>query len=470
MIFVVEDDRVLRSSVVEYLRHARHDVEEFSDAESALASARESPPDLAICDLQLPGMGGLELMEKLGQLDGAIVRIAVTAHSSAKTAVRAIRSGCYEYLEKPVDLDRLERLVQRALHEKRQKRELAWLRGAPEGGPSAVDGILGDSEAVVNLRHQITAFAQLAADAPPVLIIGETGVGKGLAVRALHEARFSRDAPFIELNCAALPASLVEAELFGYERSAFTDAKQAKPGLFEVAGGGTMFLDEISEFSLEIQAKLLKVLESRSVRRLGSVRERSVSCAVVAAANVDLKQAAEAGRFRLDLFHRLAALTIRIPPLREREDDPVLLARKFAWEAAMQYRKRIERLSADTEHIVRSYAWPGNVRELRFAIERATILAPDGAVELPADTLVGLVGESPGARAGGSPSASLQVQDGQIRVDLPDDGIAFDDLEKAILQAALERTGGNVTHAARLLRIGRDQLRYRIRKYDLGDG
>ena len=466
MIFVVEDDRVLRSSVVEYLRHSGHDVEGFETAEDALASATRSPPDLAICDLQLPGMSGLELVEKLSEIDDAIVRIVVTAHGSAKTAVRAIRAGCYEYLEKPVDLAKLERLAMRALGEQRARRELAWLRADPSA-PTALGAILGDSEAISATRDQIAAFATLGAEAPPVLITGETGVGKGLAARALHDARFGADAPFIEVNCAALPGTLVEAELFGYEKSAFTDAKQAKPGLFEVAGGGTLFLDEIGEFSPEFQAKLLKVLESRSVRRLGSVRDRGVSCSVIAASNIDLRRASEDGRFRPDLYHRIAALTIEIPPLRDRGDDALLLSRSFCWESATRYKKSLERLAPDAEAVVLSYGWPGNVRELRFAIERATILATPTAIELSADQLAGLtVGAPQPAVAGGSIAAAA----GEIQVTLPEDGIPFDDLERAILQAALDHTGGNVTQAARLLRIGRDQMRYRIRKYDLSSG
>lgn len=473
MIFVIEDDPVLLSSVVQFLTHGGHDVEGFADAESALAAAVESPPDLVISDVHLPGMNGLELVEKLGEIDAGIVRIAVTAHASARSAVRAMRAGCYEYLEKPVDMGKLTRLLERALSEQRAQRELAWLRRSASADDPLTQ-IWGTSPAIEQVRQQLASFARLTAEAPPILILGETGVGKGLAARVLHALRFGDRAPFIELNCAALPDTLVEAELFGFEKSAFTDAKQAKPGLLEVASGGTVFLDEIGEFPLSAQAKLLTVLEARTVRRLGSVRERKFNAAIVAASNVNLRAAAGTGAFRPDLYHRLAALTVSIPPLRARSDDLLALARMFLVEAAGRYRKPLQALSSAAEALIRGYPWPGNVRELQFAMERAAILAPQDAQSLPADALAGLAAPIPplmqpdvSADASGS-TAVIDASSGAIRVVLPEDGVPFEELEKAILVAALERTGGNVSQAARLLDMNRDQVRYRVRKFKLG--
>lgn len=455
MIFVVEDEPVLRRSIVEYLTVSGADVEGFADAESALASARESPPDVVVSDLQLPKMGGLELMTAIGAIDPSTVRIAMTAHGSVETAVRAMRGGCYEFLEKPVDLERLQRLVARAVGERRSGRELDWLRDQSDGQ------ILGESEAIADVRAQIDQLAELGAQAPPIFIAGETGVGKGLVARHLHVRRFGKDAPMIEVNCSALPASLIEAELFGYERSAFTDAKEAKPGLFEAASGGTLFLDEIGELALEVQAKLLTVVESGRLRRLGSVRERKVDAAIVAASNVDLEAAVRQRRFRADLYHRIAALTLEIPPLRERGDDAILLARHFLHKARAQYRsKRVERLSADAEAHIRAAEWTGNIRELRFAVERAVILAPKDEIELAASRF---------GAAHTKTTGPAIVANGTIRVELPDEGVPFVDLERAIVTAALERTDGNVVRAAELLDLKRDAMRYRIDKLGLGE-
>jgi DNA-binding NtrC family response regulator len=469
MIYIVEDDKLLCDSVAEFLRHCGHDLQTFLNAEDALAAATKAPPDLAICDLNLPGMGGLELLEKLKEVDEAIVRIAVTAHASTRSAVRAMRSGCYEYLEKPVDLQQLNRLVARALDAQRDRRELAWLRQAEHGQPGQ-GGLLGESPSMVTLRANIASFAKLDAGAPPILFLGETGVGKGLAARTLHEQRFGADAPWISVNCAALPNSLVEAELFGYERSAFTDAKQAKAGLFEAASGGTIFLDEIGEFSLEVQAKLLTMIESRKVRRIGSLHERPIHCAISAASNVDLQARSADGGFRLDLYHRLAGLRIVVPPLRERGDDVTILAKSFAAEFSNRYANHLRGISPEALARILNYSWPGNIRELRAAIERAAILArPDetmlGAEHLPQpDASV-----SPAVSTVATQAASIRVGSDGVHVELPAEGIAFDDIERAVLQAALAQADGNVSGAARLLQLNRDAMRYRIRKLDIDE-
>jgi DNA-binding NtrC family response regulator len=470
MIIVVEDDPVIRRSVVEFLETAGHDVEGFSNAEDALAAARESPPDVLVTDIQLPGMSGLDLIAELGKVDPGIVRIAMTAHASVQSVITAMRHGAYEYLEKPVDLEQLVRLVERAVAQRRSSRELDWLRSAT-GEPEGLETIVGDSPAIAAVRRQVEALAQLGEMVPPVLITGETGVGKGVLARTIHVARLGADASWIEINCAALPATLIEAELFGYERSAFTDAKQAKPGLFEAAGTGTVFLDEIGELDLPMQAKLLKVVESQSVRRLGSVRDRPIRAAIIAASNMDLKSATQDGSFRADLFHRLAAFAIEIPPLRERGDDALALAQILLADAAGKYRKALTGLAPEAEAAIRGHTWPGNVRELRFAIERAVILSPRDATLL-AGALVqtehsdGVGGpQSASTPAGG---AGVRVDASGVHVDLPEEGVPFAELERAILNAALGRSGGNVVGAARLLDLSRDAVRYRMRKLGLG--
>jgi DNA-binding NtrC family response regulator len=320
VIFVVEDDPALNRLVGDYLATSGHAVERYDRAETALAAAREAAPDVLLTDVQLPGMSGLELVAEVGRLDPGVLKVVMTAHGSVQVAVEAMRAGAFEFVEKPVDLARLVRLIERALSERRTQRELSWVR------MSADEELLGASPGMVELKAQLASLARLPAGGPPVLIQGETGVGKGAVARTLHRLRFGDDAPWLDVNCAALPATLIEAELFGFERSAFTDARQAKPGLFEAADGGTLFLDEVGELPLESQAKLLKVLESGTVRRLGALKERRVRVSVIAASNVDLERASREGRFRPDLYQRLAALPLFIPPLRARGDDVVLLA------------------------------------------------------------------------------------------------------------------------------------------------
>jgi len=463
VIFVVEDEPALARSISEFLAAGGVDVESFPDAEQALAAARGSPPDVVVSDLQLPGMGGLQLIAELARLDPGIVRIAMTAHSSVQTAILAMRGGCYEYLEKPIDLQQLQRIIARALGERRATVELAWARGGTASS-EVVLGIQGESDAIRAVRGQIEVLARAGPQGPPVLLTGETGVGKGLVARAIHAARIGEGAPWIEVNCAALPASLAEAELFGYERSAFTDAKQAKPALFEAASGGTILLDEIGDLPMELQAKLLKVVESGTIRRLGAVRERTISASIIAASNVDLPAAVAAGRFRADLYHRLAAFIVPVPPLRDRGGDAVLLARAFLAQIARRYRRPLRALSPEAEARISAAHWPGNVRELRFALERAVLLSSLEATVLSEEHLPPAPAAS---QMRGSAPGTVQSNGTHLSIQLPQGGVSFDEIERTILATALERAGGNVAAAARFLRMRRDAVRYRLRKFGL---
>lgn len=459
MIFIVEDDPTLLRMIGDYLAATGHDVERFSSAEVALATAKVTTPDLVLTDVQLGAMSGLELVRQLGQVDASIVRVVMTAHGSIQLAVEAMRAGAFEFIEKPLDLARLVRLVDRALADRRARQELAWVRS------SSRDTLVGRSPAMQQVRERVRVLAEVPPPGPPVLVQGETGVGKGLVARALHQARFGDAGAWIEVNCAALPPTLIEAELFGYERSAFTDARTAKPGLFEAAHKGTLFLDEVGELPLDVQAKLLKVLESGSVRRLGALRDRAVQVSVVAASNVDLERASKEGRFRPDLFHRLAAFRVLLPPLRERGDDVIELAEAFVAQLAVPYRKRVRGFTEPAKQALLASSWPGNVRELRFSMERAVLAAHPDAELLD----VGDLGDPAPAPPPATGAVTL-VAGQTIEVDLPPEGVAFDDLEKAILVRALALGGQNVSQAARLLRLSRDTLRYRLKRHGLDVG
>ena len=453
MIFIVEDDPTLNRLIGDYFTTSGHEVTRFTSAEEALAAAKVAAPDVVVTDVQLPAMSGVELVSELKKHEPTLLCVVMTAHGSVQLAVDAMRAGAFEFVEKPVDLARLVRLVVRAMATRSMQRELQWTR------TGAAEELLGQSPAMVQLRERITTLARLPMGSPPLLVQGETGVGKGVVARALHRARFGEAAPWIEVNCAALPAALIESELFGHERSAFTDAKQAKPGLFEAADKGTLFLDELGELPLDVQAKMLKVLESGTLRRVGGLRDRQVNVAVIAASNVDLEKASRTGRFRPDLYHRLAALPIFIPPLRERGEDVLLLARAFLAELAVRSQRPALSLSAQALRQLQAHSWPGNVRELKFAIERAVLLGPANAVELT--NLPGLVGEA------APRNALLEATLSGVRVELPAGGISFEVLEKAILERAMAMASGNVSGAARLLELSRDTLRYRLRKHGL---
>lgn len=454
MIFIVEDDPTLNRLIGDYFATSGHEVTRFISAEDALAAAKLATPDAVVTDVQLPGMSGVELVCELKKLEPNLVCVVMTAHGSVQLAVEAMRAGAFEFVEKPVDLARLVRLVDRAMTGGRVQRELAWAR------TGATHTLLGDSAPMRDLRDRITMLARLPVGGPPLLLQGETGVGKGVVARALHQARFGDAAPWIEVNCAALPATLIESELFGHERSAFTDAKQAKAGLFEAADKGTLFLDELGELPLDVQAKLLKVLESGLLRRVGGLRDRQVHVAVIAASNVDLEKASRTGRFRPDLYHRLAALPLFIPPLRERGGDVVLLARAFVAELTVRYQRLGLHLSPSAEQQLQAHSWPGNVRELKFAIERAVLLSPAGATEL---TVLPGLGPAPAVPA----SVLVEASASGVRVELPAEGISFEVLEKAILEHAMAMASGNVSGAARLLGLSRDTLRYRLRRHGL---
>jgi len=459
-IMIVEDEETLAKNIKRYLEKNDYEVRVAGDYKDAVKEFVAFSPDLVLLDYQLPGRSGIEVLKAIREHDRQVKVIMMTAHGSIEIAVEAMKAGAYDYLNKPLILSELKVLIDKALGQERLEGALSYFheRQAAQG---TLEGILGSSTAIETLRQKVRqilkAESSLSDQLPPaVLITGETGTGKELVARALHFDGPRRDEPFVELNCAAIPEQLIEAELFGYERGAFTDAKGRKMGLAEAAHGGTLFLDEIGELALPVQAKLLKLLEDRTIRRLGSVRDRQVNLRIVAATNRTLEQLVNRGDFRSDLYFRLRTITLTLPPLRDRQDDILFLARHFLELHGRRYRRDGLCFAKDAERALLRHDWPGNVRELRNIMEQAVLLSTDNTIEAAQLAL------APGLSLDGG-GAALDLSS---RL-LPESGLNLEDLERALVEQALERTNWNVTRAAKLLGLTRDTLRYRIDKYGL---
>jgi len=460
---LVEDDETLADNMRTWLAKHGWEVSVFHGVDAALAKLETVRPDVIVADYMLPGRTGLELVKEVAALDAQIKVVMATGHGDVQLAVEAMRAGAYDYVVKPLVLAELGLTLERAMDAARMEKRLSFYRSNQARG-SGVASLLGESAPMqatrARIRHVLEAEAALTDGMlPPVLITGETGTGKELAARALHFDGMRREGPFVEVNCSSLPLQLLESELFGHERGAFTDAKERKVGLVEAAEGGTLFLDEIGEVDLAIQAKLLKLLEERSVRRVGSTRERKVDVRIVSATNQDLERMVREGRFRSDLFFRLRIVTLHMPPLRERRDDVLPLARHFVALHGRRYGKKDLRLSSDAEAALLAHGWPGNVRELGNTLEQAVLLARAGTIAAHDIALCMQVqpGEAPHAAAQPVPGGPLP-------------GRHVEHLSRARLEAAIVETNGNIARAARALGITRDTLRYQLRKQGLSGG
>ena len=457
-LLIVDDEAVLARTLVKLfsrLGFEAHHAAAIGEAERIVAA---TPVDVVLLDLRLPDGSGLDLLDTLLTADADLPVIMMTAYGSVADAVHAMQRGARDYVQKPFELDEIRLKVEHALRGARQRREISYYR---ERG-AAAGAILGASAAAERLRMLVTRVARMTsgagAPAPTVLLLGETGSGKGHVARALHAAGGRRDGPFIEVNCTALPENLVEAELFGYEKGAFTDAKTARAGLFQTAEGGTLFLDEIGHVSAALQAKFLKVIEEKVVRRIGASAARRIDVQVIAATNRDLEAAVRLGEFREDLYQRLSVAVIRIPPIRERNGDAVRLARALLEDACRRYGVSPRTLSPAAETAIAQYNWPGNVRELANAMERAVLFSDNDLVS--ADDL-GIPTAAP-ATGGVTVSAS-----GEVQIDFPDNGLSLEAVERTLIVRAMEKAAGNQSAAARLLGISRDTLRYRLEKFGL---
>ena len=456
-VLIVDDERTLAKAVKAFLSDLGYEVEVAPDAERALEVLDTLRPDVVFADVRLPGISGIELLRRIREFDPAIAVVIMTAYGSIEGAVEAVKLGAFDYVKKPLDLEEVRLLADRARETSLLKQELSYYRQRATSA-AAFGAVLGQSPAIRAVLEQARQIAALN-ETPPVLITGETGTGKGLVARTIHSSGPRSSKPFIEINCTALPATLMEAELFGYERGAFTDAKTSKIGLFEAAEGGFLFLDEVGDVELTLQGKLLRAIEDRTVRRVGGLRDRKIDVRIVSATNRDLEREVERDHFRKDLYFRLAVILLRLPPLRERQDDVLLLAEHFLKHFSHKYGKDVRNIEPRARDLLRAYPWPGNVRELSHVIERAVLWSRGTNVDVDHLSLT-----SPVNHAAEPVRDAAKPSPGE---GLPGGGTDLAQWEKAIIEKALQDAGGNQTKAAQRLGISRDTLRYRLKKFGI---
>jgi DNA-binding NtrC family response regulator len=456
-ILLVEDKDSLRRVLRLTLEHAGYGVTECADAREAAAEIARAPYRLVLTDLRMPHGSGLDVLHAARAADPDVPVVVMTAYGSIDEAVQAMKDGAHDFLQKPVDSNHLLLLIGRALEQARLRTENILLReewSRRYGFPR----IIGESDAI---KRAVAETQRVATTEATVLLLGESGTGKELFARAVHHLSHRRDQPFVAINCAAIPETLIESELFGHERGSFTGAAERRPGKFELATGGTVFLDEIGELPLAVQGKLLRAIEEKTVDRIGGRMPVPVDVRIVAATNRELQQAAEAGEFRRDLYFRLAVFPIEIPPLRARGDDTALLARHFAAQFGKELRGREATLTGDALAALAAHAWPGNVRELENAIERACILADASALDARDLSL-------PVARAnaGGTPPetfAELDLSGGLAEA--TERAVSF--VERRKIAETLRAHDGNKTRAAETLGVSYKTLLTKIKDYDL---
>jgi len=453
-ILVVDDEELIRWSLTEELENEGYEIFEAADGAQALKVFADKNPDLIILDYKLPVIDGMEVLRKMKQADPDSLVIMITAHGSIDSAVTATKLGAFHYIPKPFDLRELKLIIQKAFHAGNLMFEVKRYREEIKKSYED-DKIIGDTPSMKEIKAIIHKIAM--SQASTVLIQGESGTGKDLVARAIHIESPRFEEPFMEINCASLPEHLIESELFGYEKGAFTDAKATKKGLFEIAKGGTIFLDEISEMTTSIQAKLLRAIENKRFKRVGGTEDITINAQIIAATNKDLKKEVEKGRFREDLFFRLMVIPVTIPTLRDRREDIPALVSFFIERFNRDFHKNIKGISKRAQHILMQYAWPGNVRELKNIIERAIILETDDMIleeHLPSEILN---------------YAKIPTAQADEDFKLPNNGLSLDGVERDFILQALKLTGGNQTRAAAMLGISRHTLRYRMEKYSLSN-
>ena len=464
---IVDDERLVRWSLRQKCEEWGYHVIEADAGEPALKLAQHESPDLVLLDVRMPDLTGIEVLDQLKKSGDARAVIMITADPQLDDVKAALKLGAYDFVGKPVDFDELHVTIKNALEATSLRAEVQTLRGEVrrDAGYSSVVSVSSKMTELMNFVRKVAS-----SEATTILIQGESGTGKDLIAKAIHYESSRREKPFVAINCSAIPETLMEAELFGHEKGAFTDAKQMKKGLFEAADGGTLFLDEIGELSPLLQAKLLRVLEDQVIRRVGGIKDMQVDVRVIAASNRDLEKAVRDGQFRQDLFYRLAIIAIFIPPLRDRKEDILPLVDFFIDRYNRRFKKSVRGITDETRRLIINHNWPGNVRELKNTIERGMILEDTPflrPVYLPFS-----VGESGGRTVfeRTSPTDGGQtLPNGRIlpRLYIPEGGTSLEEVEHAMVELAMRQANGNQTHAAKLLDISRDALRYKLKKFGL---
>lgn len=461
-VLIVDDEEILAWSIETELKANGAEVMSCSSLRAALENFQSFNPDLAICDLRLPDGSGMELLKKWRFEKPDMPIILITAHGAVESAVDALRLGAFDYLQKPFDLKALIAAVNRGAELSFLRQKVSQLTGHEVTREPLQ--IVGESASVKRFINQLERIARSRAST--VLILGESGTGKELAARAIHEWSDRANNPFVEINCASIPETLLESELFGYEKGAFTDARDRKLGLFELAQNGTIFLDEIGEMPMKLQTKLLRALEYRRFKRLGGTKDISFAARIVAATNRNLLEEIQLRGFRSDLYYRLSALPVSLPPLRERMDDLDGLADFFISHVAADLGIDVPRLGASAREKLRSHSWPGNMRELKNVLERAIVFHNPIEIQAAHIELDMIMEPAPY-----HPSSTLVSSSGTVAVPgpvvLPEQGINLEDLERDLLLQALERARNNQTKAAELLGISRHTFRYRLEKHGI---
>ena len=465
---IVDDERLVRWSLRQKCEEWGYQVIEAESGEPGLKLAQRESPDLVLLDVRMPDLTGIEVLDQLKKNGDARAVIMITADPQLDDVKAALKLGAYDFVGKPVDFDELHVTIKNALETTRLRTEVQSLRGEVRRR-TGYHEVVGSSAKMTELMAFVRKVA--SSEATTILIQGESGTGKDLIAKAIHYESSRQDKPFIAINCSAIPETLMEAELFGHEKGAFTDAKQMKKGLFEAADGGTLFLDEIGELSPLLQAKLLRVLEDQLIRRVGGVRDLQVDVRVIAASNRDLEKAVRESHFRQDLYYRLAIIAVFIPPLRERKEDILPLVDFFIERYNRKFKKSIRGITADTRRMLIAHNWPGNVRELKNSIERAMILEDEPflhSVYLPFS-----VGDSGGLtafeRTSSSGDSGQHLANGRTlpRLYIPEGGTSLEEVERSMVELAMKQSNSNQTQAARLLDISRDALRYKLKKFGL---